>query len=51
MLDHLETPGIFEIGLGVIDAIIAANSTDVDTMTSATNTSNGIIAAVKDALK
>ena len=51
VLDHLETPGIFEEGVKIIDAMIAANSPDVDTITGATNTSNGIIAAVKDALK
>ena len=51
VLDHLETPSIFEEGVKIIDAMIAANSPDVDTITGATNTSNGIIAAVKDALK
>ena len=51
VLDHLETPGIFEVGLGVVNAIIEANSPEVDTIASATLTSQGIIDAVKDALK
>ena len=51
VLEHSETSGYYERGLEVVDAIIAANSTDVDTISSATYTSNGIINAVKDALK
>lgn len=51
VLEHSETSGYYERGLEVVDAIIAANSTDVDTISSATYTSKGIIDAVNDALK
>ena len=48
---HQETPGFYEPALEQIPAaIVAANSADVDTVAGATYTSNGIIAAVKDAM-
>ena len=51
VVSHSETPGICDKPIAEIPAAIcAANSPDVDTITSATNTSKGIIAAVKDAL-
>lgn len=51
VLSHSETPGISDAAFtSVPEAIIAAQSVDVDTATGATGTSKGIIAAVKDAL-
>lgn len=51
VLEHSETPGISDAAFNnVIPAIIEKQSVDVDTVSGATMTSNGIIAAVKDAL-
>ena len=51
LVDHHETPGIFESAeKGVVNAIIRTQSTDVDTVTGATNSSNGIKEAVANAL-
>ena len=48
---HNETPGISDPALERVPAaIIAAQSVDVDTVSGATMTSNGIMTAVKDAL-
>lgn len=52
MTDHEETEGLYEPAeTGVIEAIIKSQTTDVDTVSGATNTSNGIIEAVDNALK
>ena len=52
VLEHRETAGIADPALNTIpNAIVTANSADVDTVAGATNSSNGIINAVKDALK
>ncbi|MCD8019692.1 MAG: FMN-binding protein [Clostridiales bacterium] len=45
-----ETSSFFSKATAVIDAIIAAQSTDVDVISGATYSSNGIISAVKNAL-
>ena len=51
VLSHNETPGISDAAFNTIpDAIIAANSTEVDAATGATKTSEALIAAVNDAL-
>ena len=51
ILDHAETDGIADPALEQIpDAIIAEQSTDVDVVTDATDTSIGIMEAVEDAL-
>ena len=51
VLEHSETAGICDAALsGIPAAMVAANSAEVDTVAGATNTSKGIIAAVKDAL-
>ena len=51
ILSHQETKGICEPALeGIPAAIVQAQSADVDTVSGATMSSNGIIAAVKDAL-
>ncbi len=51
VLSHKESAGIADPALaGVPEAIVAANSAEVDTVSGATITSRGIIAAVKDAL-
>lgn len=51
ILSHGETPFLSDAALDTVPkAIIAAQSTDVDTVTGATGTSRGIIAAVKNAL-
>lgn len=51
VIDHSETPIISDPAIEQIpQAIVAANSVDVDVVSGATLTSNGIIAAVKDAL-
>ncbi len=48
---HAETPGISDGAIkGIPEAIVKAQSADVDTISGATLTSEGIIAAVKDAL-
>ncbi|MDD5936079.1 MAG: flavocytochrome c [Clostridiales bacterium] len=47
-----ETPGIYEAAeKSVVDAIIRTQSTDVDTVTGATNSSKGIMEAVANALE
>ncbi|BBF43498.1 fumarate reductase flavoprotein subunit [Lachnospiraceae bacterium KM106-2] len=52
LTDHHETPGIYENAeSGVVNAIIRTQSTEVDTVTGATNSSNGIKEAVANALK
>ncbi len=51
VLDHAETPGISDPGFEeTMNAIFISNSTDVDTVSGATMTSQGLIDAVKDAL-
>ena len=51
VLSHSETAGISDPAFNTIpDAIVKANSADVDVVAGATKTSNGIINAVKDAL-
>ena len=51
VLSHSETPGICDPALETIpQAIIDANSPEVDAVTNATQTSNAIMEAVKDAL-
>lgn len=51
ILGQGETPFLSDAAFDAVPkAIIAAQSTDVDTVTGATGTSKGIIAAVKDAL-
>lgn len=51
VLSHSETAGISDPAITAVPAaIVEANSTDVDTVSGATNTSEGIIEAVADAL-
>ena len=51
VLSHNETAGISDPAFNAIpDAIIAANSTQIDVVTGATKTSEALIAAVNDAL-
>ncbi len=51
VLSHGETPGISDPAFSTLpDAIIAANSTQVDCVSGATRTSEALIAAVNDAL-
>ena len=51
VLSHNETPGISDPAFAQIpDAIIAANSTQIDAVSGATKTSEALIAAVNDAL-
>ncbi|MCA1753469.1 MAG: RnfABCDGE type electron transport complex subunit D [Spirochaeta sp.] len=51
VLDHGETPGISDPGFEeTMNEIYASNSTNVDTVSGATMTSQGVIDAVKDAL-
>ena len=51
VLSHNETAGISDPAFKTLpDAIIAANSTQVDAVTGATKTSEALIAAVNDAL-
>ena len=51
VLSHNETAGISDPAFKTLpDAIIAANSTQVDTVSGATKTSEALIAAVNDAL-
>lgn len=51
VLSHSETAGISDPAFNTLpDAIIAANSTQVDTVSGATKTSEALIAAVNDAL-
>ena len=49
--DHNETGSYYDKAQGMPDRIVEANSTNVDTITGATATSRGILAAVEDALK
>lgn len=51
VLSHSETPQYYENGSKIITAILKENTVDVDTISGATFTSNGIKNAVKDALK
>ena len=51
VLSHNETAGISDSAFNTLpDAIIAANSTEVDSVSGATKTSEALIAAVNDAL-
>ena len=51
VLSHNETAGVSDPAFAAIpDAIIAANSTEIDTVSGATKTSEALIAAVNDAL-
>ncbi len=51
VLNGSETPGIGSIAIAEVpQAIVDAQSTDVDTVAGATRSSDGIIAAVKDAV-
>lgn len=51
ILDHAETDGIADPAInGIPEAMVEANSADVDTVSGATFTSEGIIAAVNNAL-
>lgn len=45
-----ETDSFFQRAKGVIDEMLTAQSTDVDVVSGATYSSNGIIGAVKNAL-
>ena len=52
VVDHAETAGIFEQANDVVPAaIVEKQTTEVDTVTGATNTSKAIIEATKEALK
>lgn len=51
VLSHSETPEYFEKGLKVIDSILSAQNTNVDSVSGATFTSNAIKNAVANALK
>lgn len=52
VLDHGETEGISDGALTEIpESIVEKNSTEVDVITSATGTSNGIMEAVEKALE
>lgn len=51
VLNHNETAGISDPAFAAIpDAIVAANSTEIDAVSGATKTSEALIAAVNDAL-
>ena len=51
VLSHGETPAFFEkVSPSLLDAMVAANSAEVDTVAGATCSSKGLIEAVKDAL-
>ena len=51
MKEHGETEGIYEAAeKGVVEAIITGQTPEVDAVSGATNTSNGIMEAVKAAL-
>lgn len=51
ILNHAETVGLSDAAFDQVPVkIIETDSTDVDTVSGATNTSKGIIEAVKDAL-
>ncbi len=50
IVEHEETPGLSDPAFEEVpDAIIAAQSTDVDVVSGATDTSNGIMEAVANA--
>ena len=50
VVSHEETPGISDPAFATIpDAVIAAQSLAVDTVSGATNTSKGLLAAIEDA--
>lgn len=49
--EHEDTTGFFEYAKSVIQKILGSQSTNVDTISGATYSSKGIIAAVNDALK
>ncbi|WP_027338564.1 FMN-binding protein [Halonatronum saccharophilum] len=52
ILDHSETPGISDDAFkGVVESVLEDQSVDVDMVSGATNTSKGLIEAIKDALK
>lgn len=51
LVNHHETPGIYEAAeKGVINELIRTQSTEVDVVTGATNSSKGIMEAVENAL-
>ncbi|MDQ0149565.1 FMN-binding protein [Eubacterium multiforme] len=50
VVSHSETPQYYENGKKVIDNILNSNSTNVDSISGATLTSNGIKNAVRDAI-
>ena len=51
VLSHGETPAFFDkVNPSLLDAMVAANSAEVDTVAGATCSSKGLIEAVKDAL-
>jgi len=52
IISHNETPGFYEKAFSIVPKeIISKQATDVDTVSGATRSSEGIIAAVNDALK
>lgn len=52
LISHSETPGIFESAeKGVINEIIRKQTTEVDSVTGASNSSKGIKEAVANALE
>ncbi|KGM95936.1 FMN-binding protein [Clostridium botulinum] len=51
VLSHSETPSFYEKGKNILERIINKNSVDVDSVSGATLTSNGIKEAVRNALK
>lgn len=50
LIDQQEDKSYLENAIQVVDDILAAQSTDVDTVTGATLSSDGIITAVRRAL-
>lgn len=51
LVSHSETPGIYEAAeKGIINEVIRTQSADVDTVSGATNSSNGIKEAIQNAL-
>ena len=52
LVSHNETPGIYESAeKNIVANVIRTQSTDVDTVSGATNSSKGIIEAIENALK
>ena len=51
VLENADTPKYFDRALAVIDSVINSQSLDVDTVSGATYSSDGIINAVKNALE